>query len=120
MRITPNHLDILLPFSKHAHFVRDTRRSQPGHPQSQLQDIRPCHGRKVVAVGSGNEGDLLHLWCRRRIVLVVDAKRIHAAVGDQVGVDDGVEEHGVDGVVEVRIHVIVKPFGSLIHISIWI
>ena len=111
MRIPPNHLDILLSFSKHTHFVRDTRRSQSGHPQSQFQDIRPRHRRKVVAVGCGNEGDLLHLWCRCRIaVLVVDAERIHAAVGDQVGVDDRVEEHGVDGVVEVRVHVIVEPF----------
>lgn len=44
--------------------------------------------------------------------------RVQPAVGDEVGVDDGVDEEGVDAVVEVGVHVVVGPvFFSLLLVS---
>lgn len=46
---------------------------------------------------------------------------IHSAVGDQVRVYYAVEEHRIDGVVEVGVHVVVEPvfLGGLLEGGYW-
>lgn len=65
-------------------------------------------GRVAPGGGGGDAGG-------RKGVMVV---RVQPAVGHEVGVDDGVDEVGVDDVVEVGVHVVVGPAFSLV-IRLW-
>lgn len=51
MRIPPNNLDIVLSPLKYPNLVRNTRRTEFGNTQPQIQEIGKGDGGEVVAVG---------------------------------------------------------------------
>ena len=105
MRKAPDNLHSRIPLLEHAHLVRHRRRAQLVDAEAELQYIGEGHRREVVAVGVDHDCYLGEGITRGRR----GRARNHAAVGDEVGVDYGVEELGVDGVVEVGVHVVVEP-----------
>lgn len=85
----------LRPPLKHCDFVRDARFAQFPDAQAEIQDRGESYGGEVVGVGVDDEAD------------VSGGGGDEGAVGDEVGVHDGVEEEEVDTVVDVAVHVVI-------------
>ena len=107
MRIPADHLDIILAHPEHPNLVRDTGRTEFRDAQPQIKHIGKGDGGKV---GAERRDDDAYLLGEGDVgVGAGSSERAHPAVVDQVGVDDRVEEDGVDCVVQVGIHVVIEP-----------
>lgn len=116
MNIRPNHLHIILALLENTNLPRHTGRTEFRYPQPNIQHIRERDGRKEIAMRRDDQTDLLRTGCLLgRLaggafgVGIVHAEWVHAAVFDEIGIGDCVEECGIYSVVQMRVHVIVEP-----------
>lgn len=98
---TPYTPHLVRSLLEHAHLIRDATRPQLGNPEPQIHDGGEGYGREEGSGGADGEEDAR------------GGGRVEAAAGDEVGVDDAVEEVAVDAVVEVGVHVVVGPAGAV-------
>jgi hypothetical protein len=86
-----------------ANLVRDRGAAQLVDTQVQVDKGGELDGGKVVAVRVDDEANVGRGW------------GVEGAVGDEIGVDDGIKEQVVDAVVDVGVLVVVAPAGAVVE-----